>query len=158
MTFRFTLNTLIMCIIYVVGKTGCYNMDFARIQGEPRYSTTSIMVEGHPKFPPSLDLCSFGGDGLWFYENDAIRAGCSVLFGEISSYQHSWVSRSRGRCRKYEGLLMWVSLISLMSRASANFFTSSSTTFLLSSPNFCFLWATSLMLGLMVRWWQTMLG
>ena len=24
MTFRFTLNTLIICIIYIVGKTGCY--------------------------------------------------------------------------------------------------------------------------------------
>jgi len=23
-TFRFTLNTLIICIIYIVGKTGCY--------------------------------------------------------------------------------------------------------------------------------------
>jgi len=23
-TFRFTLNTLITCIIYIVGKTGCY--------------------------------------------------------------------------------------------------------------------------------------
>jgi len=25
-TFRFTLNTLIICIIYIVGKTGCYIM------------------------------------------------------------------------------------------------------------------------------------
>jgi len=24
--FRFTLNTLIICIIYIVGKTGCYSI------------------------------------------------------------------------------------------------------------------------------------
>jgi len=27
-TFRFTLNTLIMCIIYIVGKTGCYTLQY----------------------------------------------------------------------------------------------------------------------------------
>ena len=26
MTFRFTLNTRITCIIYIVGKTGCYTI------------------------------------------------------------------------------------------------------------------------------------
>ena len=28
MTFRFTLNTLIICIIYIVGKIGCYRLPF----------------------------------------------------------------------------------------------------------------------------------
>ena len=31
MTFRFSLNTLIICIIYIVGKTGCYNYGFPDI-------------------------------------------------------------------------------------------------------------------------------
>jgi len=30
--FHFTLNTLIICIIYIVGKTGCYITDHSRME------------------------------------------------------------------------------------------------------------------------------
>ena len=39
MTFRFTLNTLIICIIYIVEKTGCYK--FHPIKTE-RYIIVSV--------------------------------------------------------------------------------------------------------------------
>ena len=62
MTFRFTLNTLIICIIYIVGKTGCYkntglgNALHAEISGAMRaielahsYNWKNLWVEANSK-------------------------------------------------------------------------------------------------------------
>ena len=54
MTFRFTLNTQIICVIYTVGKTGCYKRPIL-----PLMSRTHIWIYIFTPASSSSSLCNF---------------------------------------------------------------------------------------------------
>ena len=55
MTFRFTLNTLIICIIYIVGKTTCYTIPKLGMACETEAPVEAVVCE-------RKDTCAGFGD------------------------------------------------------------------------------------------------
>jgi len=60
-TFRFTLNTLITYIIYIVGKTGCYTTDKVDRGKQPAMEVSRAPLSK----PGGASTSANGGSGLW---------------------------------------------------------------------------------------------